>query len=213
MREIQKGEEITLTYAHGLNYEQRAKMLKKWFPRCDCSLCGDDRDNGAASRGERTALLKRLNVPGLTVGQLRDIGKRIDSTYSSEYGWYRTESAEAHLALSQALEEVVMDNIQNKNSMPRMLLLLKESIQAGFKSLEGFGVEAVDKNMDPVPVGQDIALPISTARVPYDTSNCVLLCLVSVARFCVLGNQSRAEMWMRAALWSKSVLCACHSLG
>jgi hypothetical protein len=203
MREIKKGEEITLTYTDGLSYEERTKNLKKWFSRCDCSLCEHDRTNGAGNRREREGLLKRLQMPGLTVSQARDIAKKMDSTYSSGYGWFRSESAIAHQALTRALGDVIMDKMRNNPTSPKTVLLLKELIQERFKALEALGVEVIDKKTNLVPVTRDPALPISVARVPYESTTCVELCLHIVDGFFVLGDLNRAEMWMKAALWSE----------
>jgi hypothetical protein len=117
-----------------------------------------------------------LETPVLTVPQLRDITKKTDSTYSSGYGWFRSESAFAHGTLARALEYVVVGQMQN-NPASKTVPLLKESIQAGFKALEALGVGVIDKKTNRAPVTQDIALWQECHMIVAHVLSCVSLAL------------------------------------
>jgi len=58
----------------------------------------------------------------------------------------------------------------------------------------------------------EAGFPISVERVPYETQGCTLFCLGISKRFDTLGNPKRAEMWTRAGLWSKLIVCVSHRL-
>ncbi|KAG8846829.1 hypothetical protein FRB91_000413 [Serendipita sp. 411] len=71
---IAAGAEVTLSYCSAENpYQERKKVLPKWFPECDCSLCTEDRTAGPSRLSRRESLTKRSESSEVGVKERFDI--------------------------------------------------------------------------------------------------------------------------------------------
>jgi hypothetical protein len=225
LRAIEKGEEVFLTYGSvGGNFEERNSNRNKWLEKCDCELCSYDREASPQAQ-KRQKLLKQINDLKPSLDDMRDQVKEIEENFPEDYPYLRWELFLAHRQLALRL----MESRNDPDDEAEISSLCPEIIQSEMAALEAIGAEVIDKEVtsDPpeeeeegetLPISTD-RVPISTDRVPYEQREAVTMCLEISRCFKLLEIDWRAEQWLRAAIWSKSIsnskrriITKCHNL-
>ncbi|KAG8848973.1 hypothetical protein FRB91_010354 [Serendipita sp. 411] len=196
-RDIAGGTEITHSYCLAENtYQERKQVLPKWFPECDCSLCTEDRTAGPGRLAKRESLNKRSESSELGVKERFDIIQQLNASYPPTHGSFRPALANAHLKMARELESM---SLYTSNA-----LLLQRSIEHYIFTLESWEIKVIDRSVEGRNISSD-SLPIARNIAPYNLEICAMVCMVIFRAFSLLCDKSRAEKWLRAAVWMESV--------
>ncbi|KAG8931579.1 hypothetical protein FRC02_002507 [Tulasnella sp. 418] len=204
LQDIPEGTELTVSYGNdGNTYQKRIKHLKKWFNKCDCSLCEAERSDGAAANKTREEVLtkiKKAKQKPATRNSLQEAKRfvsQVQATYkgSTQSRLPRVALYTAHFHLGNQYRELGQN-----------FELIEEHINA----IKALGVKVIDESTSgPVRAGKKGKdLPIETDRAPSTPGNdeAVMTCLRLTAHFHRgLGDNVRAERWLRAARWIDNV--------
>lgn len=188
-KNLVKGEQLTVVYTPFDIFPRREKALKRWFERCDCSLCELDRADGPDRLRRRAEISSRiLSITSIT--SVRENIELLRKTYSpSRSSSIRPELFSAHFHLANLLW-----GESKYSGTPAELCL--EAIMEDMKSFEADGIRVIDLEVNPHCATH---LPVSTDHVPIRER--VVNFLYVAARFNYLGATDRAERWLRAAIW------------
>ncbi|KAF8580588.1 hypothetical protein K439DRAFT_1619696 [Ramaria rubella] len=211
---MKKGEEITIAYSSGFTAYTRQKSFDIWNIRCTCEMCENDRASGEAVCKRREGVMLAVNAL---------------STKSAQAECHSTDRSSEQIQSLEILVKQVADTYNNNTAhglnsvLPALAVAnnylaralharARKDISVGpravveaIKSLEATGISVVDKSTD----GQFIysLLPINTNRGPgaFFGESCVLLALMIVELFLWMGDNPRADMWLRTAWWLEDV--------
>ncbi|KII95014.1 hypothetical protein PLICRDRAFT_33842 [Plicaturopsis crispa FD-325 SS-3] len=194
---IRAGEEITLSYTSGLDtYRKREDAMKTWMVAgCDCSLCDDDRRDGASTRKRRERLISQFLKQHTTapLARLRTLVKDIASAYSPDRGALRPDMWQVYHLFGESLRLRLNENPA----------YLEESIEAEFSALESVGVRVVDRTIRGV-VAPPKESPIASGEGSFASiisSDNYILTLVTIAHaFLIMDDPERTSRWMKTAI-------------
>ncbi|PVG03758.1 SET domain-containing protein [Serendipita vermifera] len=199
VRDIAKDDEISIGYIDvTASYDVRTTALTRWTRHCSCQVCQCDREVGSAKLKERANLCEESAKDNQTMDSLSTIGKKIDETYAPRHRFCCVEASVVYHRLAQTLTA--------KGMMGRdSTFYYRRAIEAEMDALERLGNQVVDKSLTTwnFPTGSRAkrTLPISTRHTSYDELAPIVYILSIVSLFDTLETPSRAENWMRAALW------------
>jgi hypothetical protein len=201
---IAAGEEITMSYCCSeVSFPERMNILTSYFKDCDCSLCVSDR---AAGPGFHEALAKaeeRTQNPELVSPKvLRELVAQVDALYPASYYAYRSASYGAHHRLARCLQ---LEVLKGTNEVSHESLC-REAIQHECIALEALGLNVTDKNTTMIqpPSTTQISLPVELNYIPRNPNSVGFSCWAIIECFMKMGNEWRAEMWLRVVLWCES---------
>jgi hypothetical protein len=199
VQDIQEGEEIMMSYCgYEVPYLERTGAISKYFKECDCSLCVSDRAAGRRFHEALGNLNEQMSQP-VSLKKLRELVNKVDAMYTPSYPTYRPASFEAHHRLAYHAQKALI-NTTDTASRDRFA---REAIQHEITALEALRFQVTDKSTKEVRSSdkKKIILPLSLNRVPYHSGTVCMTCWSIAACFATVGNQWRAEMWLRSAVW------------
>ncbi|KDQ14187.1 hypothetical protein BOTBODRAFT_174977 [Botryobasidium botryosum FD-172 SS1] len=198
-KNIVEGEELTLSYISGPGDTlwSRAAELELHTSRCDCSLCGADRNDEEQQCRIRAAydlLLRRSDIEEAISPE--DLLANVETTYSALRGSFRPTMSRGYSYLMQVLA-------RNAEEDPAQWSAV---VAGGIQSLEAAGVVVKDKIVVFEHTGvcdeSNDSLVIGTDAIPtFAPEMCVEVMLRMTRAFQSQGDMRMARRWLSAARW------------
>ncbi|THV03045.1 SET domain-containing protein [Dendrothele bispora CBS 962.96] len=188
IKPISTGEEIYISYSQGPgSIEERQKVLQKHFlSGCSCSLCTDDRADGAANCQRREDLGGKLYEVS-SIAESRRLLRQMESTYKSTRSDLRPEMFPA----KHRLAEVIRAELKSSYSR-----LPKSTLQSRVKEAVAFDIDALRN----AGVTIEDQMPAANQLVPdLDIVMLISDYLAIAVNFLNLDDQVRAKGWVKAA--------------
>ncbi|KDQ17931.1 hypothetical protein BOTBODRAFT_185344 [Botryobasidium botryosum FD-172 SS1] len=208
IRDLEKGEELTIAYVQGRTAWDRQAALKKHEFTCNCSLCVADRKDGETACGQRSELVEKGNKYSPTTQPTPIVTVRkhlceVEGTYAPSRGTIRPAASGARQRLARAYEMFMT----KKNE----LVFTVQVISMDIAALEGLGLTVLDKSVAG-PININIAHPTGNLDndIPIDVQGSALLStegdlyikiILQIAHaFQSLSDGDRENRWLQASL-------------
>ncbi|KIJ56950.1 hypothetical protein M422DRAFT_238538 [Sphaerobolus stellatus SS14] len=214
---ISKGEEIFITYVPlSSPYTSREETLQRQFGiSCHCETCRIERLEDKFTRTRKKTLEEELEVimarvacksndkllSSTDMSKITSLITKLEATYSSNAPITKPTLARARHQFATLLQK----QAYRSNGNPS---IYHQAISEEIEALKALGVPITDCSIKRYISSEDRGqLPINTATFTgtYDYEMAVLIMLMIVACFLCIGQEIRAERWLRAALWMESI--------
>ncbi|KDQ15109.1 hypothetical protein BOTBODRAFT_145359 [Botryobasidium botryosum FD-172 SS1] len=196
-RDLDEGEELTVSYTGAETHFSRKPVLEKHRITCRCILCSTDRIDGEAACRRREEIVSQLNSSfqhlGLSIADAQDRIRDANGTYSRS-------QCPLQRATGLAYHELAMAFMQ-KAQMEKDANVILQAIAAEFNALESYGFLVIDRTIGPAPrIGT--SLPLGVTITPFITDECCVSFALYIAGFFhSIKDTARAAGWFDATLW------------